>query len=140
VVPICIWTAITTATPGLEHIALRHQIGVLKRFAGKRPKLTAADRVFWVFLSRVWCDWRSALDIVKPATAIAWHHKGFRLFWTLEDPEWPGGSARCEWPERTAAGDMTASSEHWPIWVTAYPTRRWETFCAATALVRRRER
>jgi putative transposase len=66
----------------LEHIALRHQIGVLKRSAGKRPKLTAADRLFWVFLSRVWCDWRSALDIVKPATAIAWHRKGFRLFWT----------------------------------------------------------
>ena|ERR1700676_380586 len=66
----------------LEHIALRHQIGVLKRSARKRPKLTAADRLFWVFLSRVWCDWRSALDIVKPATAIAWHRKGFHLFWT----------------------------------------------------------
>src|SRR6202521_1876639 len=66
----------------LEHIALRHQIGVLKRSAGKRPKLTAADRLFWVFLSQVWCDWRSALEIVKPATAIAWHRKGFRLFWT----------------------------------------------------------
>jgi len=66
----------------LEHIALRHQIGVLKRSARKRPKLTAADRLFWVFLSRVWCDWRSALDIVRPATAIAWHRKGFRLFWT----------------------------------------------------------
>src|ERR1700694_2292417 len=66
----------------LEHIALRHQIGVLKRSARKRPKLTAADRLFWVFLSRVWGDWRSALDIVKPATAIAWHRKGFRLFWT----------------------------------------------------------
>src|SRR5438445_2627240 len=66
----------------LEHMALRHQIGVLKRSARKRPKLTAADRLFWVFLSRVWGDWRSALDIVKPATAIAWHRKGFRLFWT----------------------------------------------------------
>src|ERR1700688_2002520 len=67
----------------LENIALRHQIGVLsKRSARKRPKLTAADRLFWVFLSRVWNDWRSALDLVKPATAIAWHRKGFRLFWT----------------------------------------------------------
>src|SRR5271165_5052825 len=70
------------ATLELENIALRHQIGVLKRSARKRPKLTAADRLFWVFLSRVWCDWRSALDIVKPATVIAWHRKGFRLFWT----------------------------------------------------------
>lgn len=66
----------------LEHIALRHQIGVLKRSARKRPKLTAADRLFWVFLSRVWCDWRLALDIVQSATVIAWHRQGFRLFWT----------------------------------------------------------
>jgi putative transposase len=66
----------------LEHLALRHQIGVLKRSARKRPKLTAADRLFWVFVSRVWCNWRSALDVVKPETVIAWHRKGFRLFWT----------------------------------------------------------
>ncbi len=66
----------------LENLALRHQIGVLKRSARKRPKLTPADRLFWVLLSRVWSGWRSALDIVKPATAIAWHRKGFRLFWT----------------------------------------------------------
>src|SRR3984893_13105497 len=66
----------------LENLALRHQIGVLKRSARKRPKLTPADRMFWVVLSRVWGDWRSALDIVKPATVIAWHRKGFRLFWT----------------------------------------------------------
>src|SRR5438477_7092795 len=77
----------------LEHMALRHQIGVLKRSARKRPKLTAADRLLWVFLSRVWGDWRSALGIVKPATAIAWHRQGFRLFWTWK-PTWPGGSAR----------------------------------------------
>ena len=66
----------------LENLALRHQIGVLKRSARKRPKLTATDRLFWVCLSRVWCQWRSALDLVQPATAIAWHRQGFRLFWT----------------------------------------------------------
>jgi len=66
----------------LENLALRHQIGVLKRSAGKRLKLTAADRLFWVFLCRIWDDWRSVLDIVQPATVIAWHRKGFRLFWT----------------------------------------------------------
>ena len=66
----------------LEHLALRHQIGVLKRSARKRPKLTAADRLFWVFVSRVWCNWRSALDVVKAETVMAWHSKGFRLFCT----------------------------------------------------------
>jgi putative transposase len=65
-----------------ENIALRHQIGFLKRSARKRPKLAPSDRLFWVFLSRVWDDRRSALEIVQPATVIAWHRQGFRLFWT----------------------------------------------------------
>ena len=64
-----------------ENLALRHQLGVLHRSV-KRPKLTAADRLFWAWLCEVWSDWRSALVIVKPETVIAWHRKGFRLFWT----------------------------------------------------------
>src|SRR5579864_5582097 len=66
----------------VENLALRHQIGVLRRSAKKQPKLTVADRVFWAWLSGAWADWRSALVIVKPETVIAWHRKGFRLFWT----------------------------------------------------------
>jgi transposase InsO family protein len=66
----------------VEILALRHQIGVLRRSAKKRPKLTVADRVFWAWLSRVWDSWRSALVIVKPETVLGWHRKGFRLFWT----------------------------------------------------------
>lgn len=65
----------------VEIVALRHQIVVLRRSAKKRPKLTMADRVFWAWLSAAWADWRSALIIVKPETVIAWHRKGFRLFW-----------------------------------------------------------
>ena len=38
----------------LENLALRHQIGILQRSARKRPKLTLADRLFWVGLARVW--------------------------------------------------------------------------------------
>ena len=30
----------------------------------------------------MWPDWRSVLIIVQPDTVIAWHRKGFRLFWT----------------------------------------------------------
>jgi putative transposase len=66
----------------LENLALRHQIVVLQRSARKRLKLSSGDRLFWVFLSRIWRDWRSTLVIVKPETVIAWHRKGFRLFWT----------------------------------------------------------
>ena len=66
----------------LENLALRHQIGVLQRSARKRPRLTPGDRLLWVWLSRIWSDWRSVLAIVQPDTVVAWHRKGFRLFWT----------------------------------------------------------
>ena len=66
----------------LENLALRHQIGVLQRSARNRPKLTLVDRLLWVWLSRIWGGWRSALAIVRPETVVAWHRKGFRLFWT----------------------------------------------------------
>jgi transposase InsO family protein len=65
----------------LEIFALRHQLGVLKRSV-KKPKLTPFDRFLWAWLCGAWAEWRSALSIVKPDAVIAWHRKGFRLFWT----------------------------------------------------------
>ena len=65
----------------LEILALRHQLGVLQRSV-KRPKLTAADRFLWAWLAAVWTDWQPSSIIIKPATVIGWHRKGFRLFWT----------------------------------------------------------
>jgi hypothetical protein len=46
------------ATLGAETLALRHQLGVLQRSV-KRRRLRKRDRVFWVWLSRLWVDWRS---------------------------------------------------------------------------------
>src|SRR6516164_4648437 len=69
------------AALNFENLALRHQIGVLQRSAAKRPKLAPADRLFWIGLSHLWRDWRSALAIVKPETVISWHRAGFRRFW-----------------------------------------------------------
>jgi len=65
----------------LENVALRQQLIVLRRSAPTRLKLTTADRIFWLGLSQLWVDWRSYLVIVKPETVVAWHRKGFRLFW-----------------------------------------------------------
>jgi transposase InsO family protein len=65
----------------IEILALRHQLGVLQRSV-KRPRLTKADRFFWIWLSQAWADWRSAIVIVKPETVLAWQRKSFRLFWT----------------------------------------------------------
>ena len=64
-----------------EILALRHQLIVMQRSNRDRLRLNPGDRIFWVWLSRVWADWRSALLIVKPETVIAWHRKGFRRYW-----------------------------------------------------------
>ena len=65
----------------LEVLALRHQLQVLQRSRPRRLQLAQADRWLWVGLSCVLTGWRSALVIVKPETVIAWHRRGFRLWW-----------------------------------------------------------
>ncbi len=80
----------TRAALQAEILALRHQLLVLQRPSRLHKfRLGRADRVLWVWLSRLWNDWRLALLIVKPETVVAWHRKGFRLYWTRK-------SRRCE--------------------------------------------
>src|SRR4030095_7157449 len=71
----------TRAIMQIEILALRHQVGVLQRRRNKRPSLKTPDRLLWVILSRLWTQRRTALVIVKPETVIAWHRKGFGLYW-----------------------------------------------------------
>ena len=66
----------------LEVLALRHQLHVLQRNRPRRLRLEKPDRWLWVMLARLWTGWRTALVIVKPETVIAWHRRGFRLWWT----------------------------------------------------------
>ena len=63
-----------------ENLALRQQLAILKD-GTKRPRLRPRDRVFWVWLSRLWAGWRSALLIVQPATVVRWHRQGWKLYW-----------------------------------------------------------
>ena len=66
----------------LEILALRHQLQVLQRTRPGRLRLSRMDRCLWAMISRIWTGWRTSLVIVKPETAIAWHRRGFRLWWT----------------------------------------------------------
>src|SRR5258705_4239233 len=74
--------AYSRAVLQLEVLALRHQLQVLHRTRSREARLAKTDRWLWVLLSRIWIDWRTALVIVKPETVIAWHRRGFRLWWT----------------------------------------------------------
>jgi hypothetical protein len=66
----------------LEILALRHQLQVLNRSRPRRLRLARADRLLWVWLSRTWKEWGSAVVIVKPETVIAWQRRAFRSFWS----------------------------------------------------------
>lgn len=81
----------TRAALQAEILALRHQLLVLRRSGRARKlRLSTADRLLWVWLSRLWSEWRSALVIVKPETVIAWHRRGFRLYGSRKSRHPPG--------------------------------------------------
>src|SRR5208337_2073356 len=65
----------------LELVALRHQVTVLRRQRPGRPQLSSLDRLLWVWLYRIWPQVIDAMVLVKPATVVQWHRKGFRLYW-----------------------------------------------------------
>ena len=65
----------------LRLIALQHQLAVLRRQRPGRPRLSYLDRLLWVWLYRIWPQVIDAMILVKPATVVQWHRKGFRLHW-----------------------------------------------------------
>jgi putative transposase len=65
----------------LELTALRHQVTVLRRQRPGRPRLFSTDRLLWTWLYRIWPQILNTMVLVKPATVVQWHRKGFRLYW-----------------------------------------------------------
>jgi len=65
----------------LENLALRQQLAVLKRTA-KWPKLRRSDRLFWIWLTRMWAEWKESPVIVAPDTVLRWQRRRFRDYWT----------------------------------------------------------
>jgi hypothetical protein len=89
---ICVFLrAIFGSRPALaaENLALRQQLLALQRSV-KHIKLRKRDRILWVWLSRIWSGWTSALLIVRPATVVRWHRQGFKLYWRWKSRERQG--------------------------------------------------
>ena len=103
----------TSAQLRLENLALRQQLIVLRRSTPKRVKLTTADRIFWLWLRRVWDDWRFILIIVKPETVVAWHRKGFRLYWTWKINRGKPGRPRVPKEVRDLIRMMSRNNPRW---------------------------
>jgi len=63
-----------------ENLFLRKQLAFYQERKVKPRRADNPTRLTLVLLSR-WFNWRDALVVVRPRTLVAWHRKGFRLFW-----------------------------------------------------------
>jgi transposase InsO family protein len=95
-----------------ENLALRQQLAVLKE-RRKRPRLRKRDRIFWVWLSRLWTGWRSALLIVQPDTVVAWHRQGWKLYWRWKSLTGKVGRPRIDAEIRKLIRRMCRQNPSW---------------------------
>jgi len=68
------------ASLAAENLFLRKQLAFYQERKVKPRRADNPTRLTLALLSR-WFNWRGALTLVRPTTFIAWHRKGFRLFW-----------------------------------------------------------
>ncbi len=97
-----------------ENLALRQQLAILQRSA-KRPRLRRRDRVFWVWLSRLWSRWRSSLIIVQPETVMKWHRQGFRLYWRWKSRKGKTGRPNIASEIRSLIRRMSRENPTWGV-------------------------
>ena len=95
-----------------EILVLRQQINVLRRKAPKRPALNNADRLLFVWLSRLVPTTLAALAVVRPETVIRWHRAGFRAYWRLRSRP-RGGRPKTPLEIRQLIRDMSIAN---PLW------------------------
>src|SRR5438034_6031491 len=81
VVSIFVFRFRSSAVLELKLVALQRQLAVLRRQRPGRPQLSSLDRLLWVLLYRIWPQVIDAMVLVKPATVVEWHRKGFRFYW-----------------------------------------------------------
>ena len=94
-----------------EYLAFRQQLAVLQ-VSMRRPRLRKRDRIFWVWLSQFWSDWRSCLMIVKPETVIRWHREGFKLYWRWKSRK-KLGRPKTDAEIRGLIKQMSLANPHW---------------------------
>ncbi len=64
----------------LENLALRQQLAMLRQSV-KRPRVSHADRMFWILFAKYVDGWRAMLHALHPDTVVRWHREGFRRYW-----------------------------------------------------------
>ena len=96
----------------LENLALRQQLGVLKRRKGV-PRLKKVDRLFWVVLSSIWAPWRQALHLVNGDTVVGWQRRGSRIYWSRIARRKSGGRPQASSEVRALIQRMATAKPYW---------------------------
>jgi hypothetical protein len=95
-----------------EILVLRQQINVLRRKSPKRPALNNADRLLFVWLSRLVPTTLAALAVVSPETVVRWHRAGFRAYWRLRSRP-HGGRPKTPLEIRQLIREMSIANSLW---------------------------
>jgi putative transposase len=95
----------------LENLALRQQLGVLKRKGV--PRLKRKDRLFWVVLSRIWPHWRKVLHLVRAETVVGWQRQSFRTHWAGISQRKSAGRPQVSFEVRALIKRMATSNPYW---------------------------
>jgi putative transposase len=96
-----------------ENLCLRQQLVVLQR-RHPRPRLSDADRRFWILASRWFSDWRNPLRIVKPETVLGWQRAGWRAYWRWRSSRQArGGRPAIRGELQALIGRMAAENRLW---------------------------
>jgi hypothetical protein len=120
-----------------ENFCLRQQLLVLRR-RHPRPRLSNADRRFWILASRWFSAWRNSLLIVKGSKLAATGLEGLldvAIFSPGEgqSPRDRGGtfelsSGAC--PQNMLCGAKNESKPSWQGWASRFPLEPWRSICA----------
>jgi len=97
----------------LEVLALRQQLSLVADRDRKRISFHKSERIFWVWLYRLWSPCLQTLKIFKPDTLVRWHRKGFRLYWTCKSRQCQGGRPAIDPDVRKLIRTMSRNNIGW---------------------------
>jgi hypothetical protein len=105
----------------LEMLALRQQLAVVASRDNKRLRFRPSERIFWVWLYRLWPSCLQTSAIFKPDTVVRWHRQGYKLYWVLKFRRRWGGRPAIDPEVRELIRTMSRDNIGWGAPATARP-------------------
>jgi putative transposase len=92
---------------------MRQQLAMVADGDRKRLSFRPSERIFWVWLYRLWPTCLQTLMIFKPDTLVRWHRKGFRLYWTWKSRRCRSGRPTIDADVRELIRTMSRNNIGW---------------------------